>query len=85
MRKTIKALAIEGYEDAQNVIFENYKSFEDDDINDHVIEWANNGDERARKIIFNDPYGYKDIIAKWAKEGDSEAADIVKNNPEIFQ
>ena len=40
---------------------------------------------RQKKIIFNDPYGYKDIIAEWAKEGDSKAADIIKNNPEIFQ
>ncbi len=77
LRKTIKALAIEGYEDAQNVIFENYKSFEDDDINDHVIEWANNGDERAREIIYNHPDYFQNILIDWANSGDEKAKNII--------
>lgn len=77
LRKTIKALAIEGYKDAQNVIFENYESFEDDDINDHVIEWANNGDERARKIIYNHPDDFQSVLIDWTNDNDEKAREII--------
>jgi len=49
-RKTIIALTDEGNEKAKKVILENFDFFRDDKIEDSIIKWAQEGDERAQKI-----------------------------------
>lgn len=49
-RKTIISLTEEGLEKTKNVILENFDFFRDDKIEDSIIKWAEEGDERAQKI-----------------------------------
>ena len=79
-RKTIISLTDEGNERTKKIILENFDFFRDDKIEDTIIKWAKEGDEKAVAIIYDHYDEFEDSIIKWANENNEKAQNLIKEN-----
>ena len=84
-RKTIISLTDEGNERTKKIILENFDFFRDDKIEDTIIKWAKEGDEKAVAIIYNHYDEFKESIIRLAERGEKEAIAIVYEHYDEFE
>ena len=78
--ETLRSFVCKHYYDGENEFNWNLRRY-----NPNIVEWANEGNEEAKKIIYDDYQSFQDTIFYKATHGDMKAKKILLQHPAQFK